>query len=208
MFYAWGSWGMDRLFGGWNSAMTTLLLFMTASSTHHLIPSSSPSAYRMELSILFVTEDIYLSISNSKISVVVTQSVNETNDTRFVIYRYNDIAKTYHLVALTGSMTDLFSSVGRKTAYINTVYEEVINTTDVYYLGIVTNANGIAILGSTSTLTNNEPYVNGFIDNIVNFKIDDLKTLYSISSSETGYKVNSSSDAYYLRLLSNSNTNI
>ena len=125
MFYAWGSWGMDRLFGGWNSAMT-----------------------------------------------------------------------------------DLFSSVGRKTAYINTVYEEVINTTDVYYLGIVTNANGVAILGSTSTLTNNEPYVNGFIDNIVNFKIDDLKTLYSISSSETGYKVNSSSDAYYLRLLSNSNTNI
>ena len=85
---------------------------------------------------------------------------------------------------------------------------EVINTTDVYYLGIVTNANGVAILGSTSTLTNNEPYVNGFIDNIVNFKIDDLKTLYSISSSETGYKVNSSSDAYYLRLLSNSNTNI
>ena len=106
------------------------------------------------------------------------------------------------------AMTDLFSSVGRKTAYINTVYEEVINTTDVYYLGIVTNANGVAILGSTSTLTNNEPYVNGFIDNIVNFKIDDLKTLYSISSSETGYKVNSSSDAYYLRLLSNSNTNI
>ena len=46
-------------------------------------------------------------------------------------------------------MTDLFSSVGRKTAYINTVYEEVINTTDVYYLGIVTNANGVAILGTT-----------------------------------------------------------
>jgi hypothetical protein len=75
-------------------------------------------------------------------------------------------------------------------------------------LGIVANANGVAILGSTSTLINNEPYVNGFIDNIVNFNIDDLKTLYSISSSETGYKVNSSSDAYYLRLLSNSNTNI
>lgn len=170
-----------------------------ASSIHTVFSSSGAS--KLHLSILNSPEEIYLSLGNSSISVIISQTANSDNS-YFAIYRYNENTNTFHCIAYTDLIENLFSSVGRKRYFFSHINEQVINTNDLYYLGILSNTNGGGILGNPSTVVNNALYMNCFIDNIT--KIDFTNNLETLNG-EGNLQVNPIGQAILLTLSSYKN---
>lgn len=170
-----------------------------ASSIH--IPLGGTGVFRLQMSVLNFSEEIYLSLGNSSISAIVSQTVTSDNS-YFVIYRYNENTDQFYCIAYTDLIENLFSFVGRQRHFFSHVNEQIINTSDLYYLGIVTNANGAGLLGNNSTIINNAPYMNCFVDNIID--VDFSTTLASLNG-EDDLKVNPIGQAILLNLSSYKN---
>lgn len=170
-----------------------------ASSVHTIFSNSGAS--RLQLSVLNSSEEIYLSLGNSSMSVIVSQTVTSDNS-YFVIYRYNETTGIFHCVAYTDLIENLFSTVGRKQVFFSHINEEIINTSDLYYLGILSNANGGGLLGNTSTVVNNAPFMNCYIDNITSV---DFSTTLAQLNGEGGLQVNPDGHAVFLNLSSYKN---
>lgn len=170
-----------------------------ASSVHTTFGSSG--ALRLQLSVLNSAEEIYLSLGNSSMSIIVSQTVT-SDSSYFVIYRYNELTDRFYCVAYTDLIENLFATVGRKQVFFSHINEEIINTSDLYYLGVLSNANGGGLLGNNSTVVNNAPFMNCYIDNITDV---DFSTTLAYLNGEGDLQVNPDGHAAFLSLSSYKN---